>query len=295
MLDERGALELITTVPRWADASAVTGLRPLAGGLTNQSFTFERDGEPYVLRVNGANAAVLGIDREAEFAAATAAGAAGVGPEVIHCFRPDGHLVRRYTPGRPADWPDLTGDHLARTTDLLRRAHRLGPTSHTFDPIRDIRRRLSMAAAANVPLPPDTNALADHATAIAGQHWSRPESDCGLCHVDPFASNFVIEEGTGRLLLVDWEFAGMGDVYWDLACTSIVLPDERKAEFLAAYFGAAPQGGLEKLLAIRTLMWTWNWTWAVLQAAGADAQPTHATLREDLLAAIRNQLPAGSK
>jgi thiamine kinase-like enzyme len=283
-------------VPGWHDPAAVGGVRPLAGGLTNQSFVFERGGASYVLRVSGPNAAGLGIDREAEFAAATAAGAAAVGPEVVHCFRPAGHLVRRFAPGRQAQWRDITeGDGLARAADLLRRAHRLGPIPYAFDPLRDVRRRLDTAAAAGAPLPEDAPRIVDHAAAIADRYWCRPESDRGLCHGDPFECNYVLEDGTGRLLLVDWEFAGMGDVYWDLACTGIVLPDERKPELLAAYFGHVPAGGPEKLRAVRTLTWVWNWTWAVLQAAGPDAQPDHAKLRDGLLGAVRGQLSAAER
>lgn len=39
------------------------------------------------------------------------------------------------------------------------------------------------------------------------------------CHNDPLCENWV--RGTGRLYLVDWEYAGMNDSMWDLADLSI--------------------------------------------------------------------------
>ena len=39
------------------------------------------------------------------------------------------------------------------------------------------------------------------------------------CHNDPLCANWV--EGDGKLYLIDWEYAGMNDGYWDLAAISI--------------------------------------------------------------------------
>ena len=51
-------------------------------------------------------------------------------------------------------------------------------------------------------------------------------------------ANFI-DDGS-RIRIVDWEYAGMGDVYFDLANFAVNndLSDEETAELLHAYFGA---------------------------------------------------------
>jgi len=67
-----------------------------------------------------------------------------------------------------------------------------------------------------------------------------PEHTPVPCHNDLLAGNFI---GDGaRVWIVDWEYAGMGDRYFDLANLSINSGfDETDDEhLLAAYFGEPP-------------------------------------------------------
>ena len=61
------------------------------------------------------------------------------------------------------------------------------------------------------------------------------------------AENFLLETHSGELRLLDWEYAGMGDCYFDLANLSAQHdfgPAEDQA-LLQSYFGDA---GLPRLL-----------------------------------------------
>ena len=58
---------------------------------------------------------------------------------------------------------------------------------------------------------------------------------CRPCHNDLLSANFI-DDGT-RLWLVDWEYAGMGDPFFDLGNFAVnhELAEEGENELLAAY------------------------------------------------------------
>ncbi len=72
-------------------------VEPLGGGITNHNFKVSLGGDAYVVRIGGERTELLGIDRHAEEAAARAAAAVGVGPEVVAFV--DGSLVTRFIEG----------------------------------------------------------------------------------------------------------------------------------------------------------------------------------------------------
>src|SRR5882762_5590400 len=89
---------LARRVPRLAQAKNLSATF-LAGGITNQNYRVEADGESFVLRVPGENTALLGIDRRYEAHNHGVAAAAGVAPEVVGLIEPEGCLVTRFIGG----------------------------------------------------------------------------------------------------------------------------------------------------------------------------------------------------
>ena len=282
------AREVLARVPGWETLARTVELRPLPGGLTNASFTFEVDGEACRLRLSGGNTALLGIDREAEFAALSAAARAGLAPEAVAFVRPEGHLVSRFVPGTVWTAEELRRpETMTSAARALRRAHTLPPVPHAFSPLNDVVRRLEAARAQGIPLPDDADALAAEGRALVREFWCRPGPDRGLCHGDPFPGNFIGLE-SGEVYLIDWEYAGMGDVFYDLACLASSYPPEARPSLVAAYFdGPPPEGAQEKLAAMRRLSQLWNWTWALIQARSPDGTEEHARAAASLLAAVR--------
>ncbi|HEX6779076.1 MAG TPA: phosphotransferase, partial [Ktedonobacterales bacterium] len=71
------------------------------------------------------------------------------------------------------------------------------------------------------------------------------------CHNDLLASNFIDDGQVIRIL--DWEYAGMGDVFFDLGNFAVnqSLDDERCALLLREYFGEARPADLAHLHLMR--------------------------------------------
>ena len=86
------------------------------------------------------------------------------------------------------------------------------------------------------------------------------------CHNDLLNANFI-DDGE-RIRIVDWEYAGMGDRFFDLANFSVnhefgVEDDQR---FLAAYFGVERDSDLASLRLMRFMSDFREAMWGVLQS-----------------------------
>ncbi len=207
----------------------------LGGGITNHNLKVEVDGEAFVLRVAGKDTGLLGIDRTVELAATRAAAALGIGPEVVAFVEPEGWLVTRFVEGAI---PPMERMHepamLERVAQALRAFHGSSCISGAFDSFRVVEtyRRTALDRGGAVP---DDYAWAHE---IARRIEARRSADVHVpCHNDLLNANFL--EKDERLWIVDWEYAGMGDRFFDLANFSINhdLGAEEREALLVAYFG----------------------------------------------------------
>ncbi len=103
------------------------------------------------------------------------------------------------------------------------------------------------------------------------RRWSGPEHDPVLCHDDLLAANFL--RSADGIRIVDWEYAGMGDRYFDLGNFAVnnELGADEEASLLEAYFGeeATP----ERLAALRLMRFMSDFReamWGVLQGTLSD-------------------------
>ena len=95
---------------------------PVLGGLTNTNFVVRDRGEAFFVRI-GEDKPVHGIVRSNELAAARAAQAAGISPEIVHSQ--DGVVISRFIEGRTLTATDVqdTGT-LQRIVSLVQACHR---------------------------------------------------------------------------------------------------------------------------------------------------------------------------
>ena len=185
----------------------------LGGGITNRNFKIALDDGAYVLRIGGKDTELLGIDRRVEHEASLAAAAVGVGPEVIAFIEPEGYLVTRFIGGavvgpevfREPEALRRIAQSLARCT-RARRSRRASTRSASSRPTPRLPRRTAIAIRRRYERARETAALVERAR---GPVPERP------CHNDLLTANFI-DDGS-RIRIVDWEYAGMGDVFFDLA------------------------------------------------------------------------------
>jgi thiamine kinase-like enzyme len=236
----------IRAIPAWAGRGP-DAVAPLPGGLTNRNFRVDLGGAAYVVRIPGKDTALLGIDRRAEWEATQAAAAAGVGPEPV-AFLPDrGILVTRFLAADPLPADALArGDVLADVVTAIRTLHAMPAIPSSFSPFRVVRDYRRLAAERDVPIPrafEEARAAADEVERACG---ARPVPAVP-CHNDLLSANFLHRDG--RVFIVDYEYAGMGDPFFDLGNFAVNhdLPEDAQQVVLARYAGRASRGALARL------------------------------------------------
>jgi thiamine kinase-like enzyme len=196
-------------------------LTVLSGGITNRNFlvTIPGEADRYVIRLAGNDTFLLGISREVEHAATVAAAGVGVGPEVTAFIRPEGYLVTRFIVGtRVSDEQAREPDTLERVADSLRRIHDGPAIPGLFIPLRITEVYRALALARGVRIPPEYELAAAIGRRVELACLADP-IELRPCHNDLLNANFI-DDGR-RIRIVDWEYAGMGDPFFDLGNYSI--------------------------------------------------------------------------
>jgi thiamine kinase-like enzyme len=242
-------------------------LTALSGGITNRNYLITAAGteERYVIRLAGNDTHLLGISREVEHAATVAAAGVGIGPEVTAFIRPEGYLVTRFIVGEPVSLEQVHQPAtLRRVADSIRRIHGGPAIPGLFVPLRIVEAYLALALERGVPKP----AAWDEAHAVA-RRIERALLDAPIdlrpCHNDLLNANFI-DDGE-RIRIVDWEYAGMGDPFFDLGNFSVnhdLTPDE-DAILLEAYEGEVRPARLARLALMRVVSDFREAMWGVLQ------------------------------
>jgi thiamine kinase-like enzyme len=235
----------------------------LGGGITNHNFKVKLDGDSYVLRVGGKDTGLLGIDRSVEHVASRVAAELGIGPEIAAFVEPEGYLVTRFIEGNPIPPKEMgRPPTIARAAETLRRIHEGPRIPGRFDSFRVVETYCATAAARGVPIPDAygrAKELADEIELARGPQPLVP------CHNDLLNANFI-DDGE-RIRIVDWEYAGMGDRFFDLANFSInhEFGDHENEALLAAYFGETEPSHLASLTLMRFMSDFREAMWGVVQ------------------------------
>jgi thiamine kinase-like enzyme len=218
---------------------------PLDGGITNRNYRVRFGERDYVVRLPGKDTALLGISREAERIANAAAAGLGIAPAVaagdesclvtdyVACTAVDASELRARPEGVAAAlrafhasgaqlparfWvPELLDDYAVIVRE------RGGSLPDSYAPTQELARRV----AATLPL-----------------------SEPAPCHDDLLPGNLISVDPESRqphhraryappqIMLVDWEYAGMGHRMFDLGNLSVnnEFDDAADERLLSAYF-----------------------------------------------------------
>ncbi len=238
----------------------------LTGGITNRNYRVDFNGEAFVLRLSGKNTELLGIDRPTERAANAFAASLGIAPEVMYFIEPEGYLVTRFVEAQPIP-VETIGEKpwLARVAVALNRFHTgAPPLDNTFDIFQVIATLTFVGRENHCAFPENFAGLMKHVrhieTAFARDPYTpRP------CHNDLLNGNFL--NAQGRLIILDWEYAGMGDPYFDLANFSHhhSLNDDQIRFLLQQYFGEAAARNFARLKLMEPLSDLREALWGTVQ------------------------------
>ena len=253
----------------WNRLECVIDPNPL--GSTNESYLCTVRGEKYVLRLGTKQAGILSINRHAEEAALKLVSKLQCGANLIYYDLETGNMVTEYIRGREMTGEDLQNPpYFCRMIQVLKTVH-AQKMSDQFDFYADIERRLNYIKEHNIPLHAQFNLAYEKYQQYKNRNNINPVLHYGLCHGDPFPNNFILSD-SGKVFLIDYEFAGMSDIFFDLACIAPSLALENQKELLRLYFGKYSPSLLEKLYDFFVINLMWNGTWAYVKSMDVPAE-----------------------
>jgi aminoglycoside phosphotransferase (APT) family kinase protein len=242
-------------------------VEPLPGGITNANFVVDLGDEKVVVRVPGSGREALGIDAAGELAASALAADIGVAPEIVAYDEELGCLVSRFLPARPIPAAEMGHEPmLGSVIETVRRVHNAGRVDTTFDYFTIIDQYHERAAARGVDEPFD---FASARAVMRSVAQARPFRPTVLGHNDLLSANFLFD---GSVRILDWEYAGMTDPFFDLANLSANHEFDAGTDkaLLGHYFGASGEGLLATLALFKLVSELREAMWGVVQSAVSD-------------------------
>jgi len=187
---------------------------PLDGGITNTNFIVDDQGERFVVRI-GYDIPIHGVMRFNEIAAARAAYAAGISPEIV--YSADGVIIMRFIEGQTLTEKEVREQqNLERIMPLIQACHNEIPKffqgpALVFWPFHVCRSYIHTAREGNsrmIDLLPRFLDINEELEKTVG------EIKLVFGHNDLLAANFI-DDGK-RLWLLDWDYAGYNAALFDL-------------------------------------------------------------------------------
>lgn len=249
----------------------------LPGGLTNRNVrvTMTDGREPaldVVVRCSQGDAALLGIDREAEHVNTRAAAEAGVGASVLE-FRPElGMLVIGFLPGRAlVDGDFQDPDLVVRAAHAVRTLHAGPRFTGDFDMFARQAAYLATIRERGFGLPVGYDAYADR-WADVRRALAASAPPTVPCNNDLLAANFI-DDGT-KVWLIDYEYSGNNDPCFELGNTAAEcgFTPELTAAWTEAYFGSPTRADLARVRLQSLCSW-YGWSlWGFIQSAASPLE-----------------------
>jgi thiamine kinase-like enzyme len=256
---------LVTKVPGWAGHGVV--LTPLHGGITNTNYVATVDGRRFVVRVPGERTELLGIDRANEAEAARRAADLGISPAVAGVLPTIGTLITELVPGRHLEAHPFT-ERLPDVVALLLRFHGSGPLAGAF-PIHRVVEWHARDAASHGVIPPSSYDRLHQQSRRIEAAFAKAPLPTVPCHNDLLPGNVLFADEASDVWLLDFEYAGMNDRFFDLGNLSVNCGFDHAAdeELLRLYFGEITRSAWARLQLMKMMSEFREGMWAVVQQA----------------------------
>lgn len=207
----------------------------MGGGLTNQNYKVSSPTASYFFRCGDGSNELLGASLDREWQATSEASRLGLAPSVVFYSFKDRLLATSFIDkqGRKVDAHDIvTMGRLAQILSVLHKSDIC--FSLDFCPFKMIDNYLQLVAELDIALPDIFSNIVMPRLALLKQ-----VADVTLkkvpCHIDFHRGN-VLDDGQ-NLWVIDWEYAGMADPFFDLASFASLehFSDVEMIQLLAFY------------------------------------------------------------
>jgi thiamine kinase-like enzyme len=263
-MPDQNVESLLHRIELWSDH--VPTYETLSGGLTNENYTVQANGNRYVLRIPGQGSEVM-INRAFELFNSKAAARAGVSPQVLESLQPEDVLVIEYLEGEVMHPETVAAndriiEKIGNALKRLQENAEFKNTTYVFDMIR---RYVAMCKEVEALLPEDFDWMLQVMDAVE-QAMERNKPPLSASHNDLLSENFIVDP-RDRLWIIDWEYGGMNDPFFDLGDVAVEHPLSPKQEekLLSAYAGRYEPEELARMRLHKLTADVWWGMWGMIQ------------------------------
>jgi len=263
--------EIIARIDAWKGQDV--RYEELGGGITNHNYIVWVNGGPgnpggakYVMRVPGIGTDMF-IDRNIERDCMIQAAKVGVGPAVAYQIDPEGALVIDFVEGELMH-PDTIAGHperLKQVVETVKVFHDKAVFKQEIRLFDMLRKYTKIARDINAPMPAELESLLLAMDDIEKATARNAPTDVA-CHNDLLSENFIVD-ADGKMWVIDWEYGGMTDPFFDLGDFVMEHPFSREEERLVAatYCGAMDEGRFGRMMLYKSVSGAWWGVWAMIQ------------------------------
>ncbi len=185
-----------------------------------------------------------------------------ISPKLYYFSNSNSNLLSEYIPGKmPTEEEFSSPLFINKLCCKLKLLHKL-ECQKTFNPFAEIRNNLAICNKLNIELPSYLAELINKLAQI--EEFCSKNIDLGLCHNDLNPSNLLL--AYDDLYLIDYEFSGINDIFFDLATLSWMMTERGKELLLKAYFKNPANYHYKKLSAYLFVVKLWNASWSLLKS-----------------------------
>jgi len=289
-LSHAGARELIPPhvlerVPGCEGGQPPIAVARSSGGSVNTTWRVVTSAGRFVVRLHGEDPAALGIDRTREARLHAAAARADLAPALVYADPGGAFLITELLEGRPWKPGDFADPAcLTRIAGTLKVLHSLPPPAvPRFDPAAILRRHVERIVQAEPSAAAELEALLARALAVLNALEGEGRTPC-IVHNDLHHSNVI---GWERPRLIDWEYAGVADPLFDLACVHAYYPQSARFDRLLLEETGLARAATPESLRLAgwlfvLLAYLWHRSRRISGAAGSGDLEAERELRERL-------------
>ena len=235
------------------------------GGLSSKNYKVSYDNNNYFVKICTHN--YLHTDRKNELIIINKACEINLAPHLYYFSNKTGNMVSSWINGTMPSLDDFNSvEFLSKLSDCLKSFHNLKCEKY-FNPFNHIRKRINIFKDFNLPLPQSIDMLLNYLNTLEYKLNKTPL--IGLCHNDLNASNIILSNND--LYFVDYEYASMGDIFFDLATISWFFSEKSRKDLLIFYFGKYNIEDYEKLLDYIFVVKFYNATWSLLKSTDSNS------------------------
>ncbi|MBP3887003.1 MAG: NTP transferase domain-containing protein, partial [Cellulosilyticum sp.] len=189
-----------------------------AGGMTNVNYRATLNGEAYILRIPGKCTGQM-IDRGNEYYNSKMMSLLGINSDMTYFNPYTGIKLSKYIEG--AETLTKTTAQLPRNikavANILKKVHTSAVVfQNEFNVFEELERYESLVLQGNAKFYSGYESVKEEVMQLANYLYEELGCELKPCHNDLVPEN-LIKDKNETLYLIDWEYSGMNDSYWDLA------------------------------------------------------------------------------